>query len=50
LWRISAAVSNLKPLEHEQCRSVYLWQGDLAEFKERDTKKWVEYLGWKDEL
>ena len=27
----------------EQCRSVYLWQGDLAEFKERDTKKWVEY-------
>ena len=27
----------------EQCRSVYLWQGDLAEFKERDTKKWTEY-------
>lgn len=25
------------------CRSVYLWQGDLAEFKERDTKKWTEY-------
>ncbi len=25
------------------CRSVYLWQGDLAEFKEVDTKKWVEY-------
>ncbi len=25
------------------CRSVYLWQGDLALFKERDTKKWVEY-------
>ena len=25
------------------CRSVYLWQGDLSEFKERDTKKWVEY-------
>jgi GNAT superfamily N-acetyltransferase len=24
------------------CRSVYLWQGDLAEFKEQDTKKWVE--------
>jgi Fe-S-cluster containining protein len=27
------------------CRSVYLWQGDLAEFKERDTKKWTEYHG-----
>jgi hypothetical protein len=27
----------------EQCRSVYLWQGDLSEFKERDTKKWTEY-------
>ncbi|RMG14695.1 MAG: hypothetical protein D6731_09875 [Planctomycetota bacterium] len=25
------------------CRSVYLWQGDLSEFTERDTKKWVEY-------
>lgn len=25
------------------CRSVYLWQGDLAEFKERDTKTWVDY-------
>ncbi|MGE0710792.1 MAG: YkgJ family cysteine cluster protein [Planctomycetota bacterium] len=25
------------------CRSVYLWQGDLAQFKERDTKKWVEF-------
>jgi hypothetical protein len=25
------------------CRSIYLWQGDLAEFKERDTKKWIEY-------
>ena len=25
------------------CRSVYLWQGDLAEFKERDTKRWTEY-------
>lgn len=27
------------------CRSVYLWQGDLAEFKERDTKRWVELHG-----
>ncbi len=27
----------------EQCRSVYLWQGDPAEFKERDTKKWTEF-------
>ncbi|MBL4844205.1 MAG: YkgJ family cysteine cluster protein [Planctomycetes bacterium] len=25
------------------CRSIYLWQGDLGEFKERDTKKWVDY-------
>lgn len=25
------------------CRSVYLWQGDLADFKEQDTKKWVEF-------
>ena len=25
------------------CRSVYLWQGDLAFFKENDTKKWVEF-------
>jgi len=25
------------------CRSLYLWQGDLAEFKERDTKRWTEY-------
>ncbi|MBX3466307.1 MAG: YkgJ family cysteine cluster protein [Planctomycetes bacterium] len=25
------------------CRSVYLWQGPLDLFKERDTKKWVEY-------
>ena len=25
------------------CRSVYLWQGDLSLFKERDTKTWVEY-------
>ncbi len=27
----------------EQCRSVDLWQGDLAEFKERDTKTWVAF-------
>lgn len=25
------------------CRSVYLWQGDLAHFKEVDTKRWVEH-------
>lgn len=25
------------------CRSVYLWQGPLDQFKERDTKRWVEY-------
>ena len=25
------------------CRSVYLWQGPLDLFKERDTKRWVEY-------
>ena len=25
------------------CRSVYLWQGPLTEFKEQDTKKWVEF-------
>jgi len=26
-----------------QLGQVYLWQGDLAEFKERDTKRWTEY-------
>ncbi len=27
----------------EQRRSATLWQGDLSEFKQRDTKKWAEY-------
>src|SRR5258708_38629666 len=27
------------------CRSAYLWQGDLAFFKENDTKKSAEFHG-----
>ena len=27
------------------CKHVYLWQGTVDLFKERDTKRWVEYHG-----
>ena len=24
------------------CRSIYVWQGDVADFHQRDTKRWIE--------
>ena len=40
---VVAGALRRRRIRGNSCRLVYLWQGDLAEVKERDTKKWTEY-------